>query len=132
MDAIPSNLCILVEQLEDARQFHMCAAQASNGDRHQRHCELSDGYAAMLAEIRLWKQGASQPAREAHSDSGRDDGPIKLVQASDYVTLMHHISRMHRALVASVKPAVRIRANGDAMDGVAMEGRRCAGERMRC
>ena len=130
MTVIPSNLCTLVEQLDDARQFHELAAEASDGLLSELQHERSQGYAAMLTEIGRWESRACQrdevsgPGTTNHGSghAGRDDG---------YAALMNRIARMQCAL-ASVNPLTRIRAADNATDGEARGGRRRAEERMRC
>ena len=58
---IPSNLCILIEQLEDARQFHELAAEVSDGALRETHRERSQGDEAMLSEIRCWSFVPAHP-----------------------------------------------------------------------
>ena len=130
MTTVPSNLCTLIEQLEDARQFHELAAEASDGLLSERQHAQSQGYAAMLEEVGRWESRACQRDKVSGSDAtnhGRDHaGPD-----DGYAALMNRISRMQCAL-ASVNPLIRIRAAGNTMDGEATDGRRRAGERMRC
>ncbi|HET9819799.1 MAG TPA: hypothetical protein VFP92_11610 [Rhodanobacteraceae bacterium] len=125
MDTIPANLCTLIEQLEDARRFHGCAARQSAGEARERHRARSLAYAAMVSEIRKWafrnneSDAPQSPAASANAP-GRSD------HEESYAALLERVYRMHRA-VAPVARAIRMRAAGDAMDGEARDGRRRAG-----
>lgn len=130
MDTIPANLCMLIEQLEDSRQFHQLAAEASTGTMGDSHREKSLAYAAMLSEIRVWKSranGCDEPQQPA-APLDPSDHP----HGSDsYVALLERVYRIHRAVaahgaVAPVATSIRIRAADDATDGEAMDGRRRA------
>lgn len=125
MGMIPSNLCILIEQLEDARQFHELAAEVSDGTQHKLHHDQAQGYAAMLLEIRRWKSHARQRDESPDSDADLDEVD-QTGSSDDYFALLDRVYHMHRA-VAPIARAIQIRATGAAMDGEATEGRRRAG-----
>lgn len=130
MTMVPSNRCSLVEQLEDARQFHELAAEVSDWLLREHQHERSQGYAAMLAEIRHWESCACQRDEVSGFDA-TNHGSGHADPDDGYAALMNRISRMHRAL-ASVKPPIRIRAADGTTDGQVRDGLRRAGERARC
>lgn len=94
MDARTSNLCNLVELLEDARVFHDEAARSSATGIRRRHIDKALCYASMLTETRHWEDGRQQgrfrPADAATPEPGRDSLPA----------LMDRIYRKQRALFA--------------------------------
>lgn len=131
MDAIPSNLCTLVEQLEDARQFHDGAARHAYGPYRERHSARALIYAAMLSEIRDWESRKRQAAATEDFASAGDDRCHAWLDDS-YASLLERVYRIHSA-VAPAWQAIRARAAGDATeDGSAMDGRRRARECMHC
>lgn len=128
MDAIPSNLCTLVEQLEDARQFHDGAARQSDGLYRERHSARSLAYATMLSEIRDWESRKRQPASAGDSAFGFDPAPLP--HDDSYAALLERVYRIHSS-VGPVGPTIRVCATA------AMDGRRAGaslgmGEAMRC
>lgn len=125
MDTIPANLCTLIEQLEDARQFHGCAARQSAGEPRERHRARSQAYAAMVSEIRKWERRSNESC-EPRRPVAMVDGLDPAHHDESYAALLERVYRMHRA-VAPVAQAIRIRAADDAMDGEARDGRRRAG-----
>jgi hypothetical protein len=125
MDTIPANLCTLIEQLEDARQFHGHAARQSAGERREHHRAKSQAYAAMVSEIRKWERRISASGEQQYP-AAPESGPARSDHEESYAALLERVYRMHRA-VAPVAHAIRMRATGDAMDGEARDGRRRAG-----
>lgn len=125
MGMIPSNLCILIEQLEDARQFHELAAEVSDGGQHQLHHEQAQGYAAMLSEIRRWESRASE-CDESTGSSVTWKGLGHADPVESYAALLDRVYRIHLA-VAPDKTSIRIRAAVDTTDGQARDGLRRAG-----
>jgi hypothetical protein len=130
MDAIPSNLCTLVEQLEDAREFHDGAARQSDGLSRERHSARSLAYAMMLSEIRDWESRKREAGlRQGPGTPGLD--PDLPYHDDSYAALLERVYRIHSSLVP-VGRAIRVRATTIAMDrGGAGSGVRI-GERMHC
>lgn len=128
MDVIPSNLCTLVEQLEDARQFHDGAARQSDGPYRERHSARSLAYAMMLSEIRDWESRKRQSGIRQASDIA-DPDPIFLSHDDSYAALLERVYRIHSS-VGAVGKTIHVRATS------ALDGRRAgtlyAGERMHC
>ncbi|MGH8233410.1 MAG: hypothetical protein ACREPU_04350 [Rhodanobacteraceae bacterium] len=136
MDTIPANLRTLVEQLDDSRQFHDAAAQQSSGALGERHRDKARAYAAMLSEIGEWESRNSDGGEPKHSAASSVD-PDCTNPGDGYAALLDRVYRIHRAIathsaVAPIAEIIRIRATGNAMDGEARDGRRRAGERVRC
>lgn len=128
MDAIPSNLCTLVEQLEDARQFHDGAARQSDGLHRERHSARSLAYAMMLSEIRDWesrkrRSGLRQASGTADLDS------IPLSRDDSYAALLDRVYRIHSS-VGTVGKTIRVRQTS-ALHGSGA-GTLYAEERMHC
>lgn len=128
MDAIPSNLCTLVEQLEDARQFHDGAARQSDGLYRERHSARSLAYAMMLSEIRDWESRKRQPGTRQASDIADLDS-VLLSRDDSYAALLERVYRIHSSAGTAGK-TIHVRATS------ALDGRRAgtlyAGERMHC
>ncbi|MGH8191606.1 MAG: hypothetical protein ACREP2_09185 [Rhodanobacteraceae bacterium] len=137
MDAIPANLCTLVEQLEEARRFHEAAARQALGDRGDLHRERSVAYAAMLAEIGAWQSRHGARAAEDASTENRYPGEVAGSHAEcphveeSYPALLERVYRIHSSLVPAGQ-SIRAHATGDATDGAARDGPRRAGQRMHC
>jgi hypothetical protein len=108
MDAIPSNLCILVEQLEDAREFHDGAARQSEGPYRERHCARSLAYAMMLSEIRAWESRKRQPGNRQAFGIAALDRP-SLPPDDSYAALLERVYSIHSS-VAPVGQAIGFRA----------------------
>lgn len=120
MGAIPSNLWVLVEQLEDSRRFHETAARQSGGPCAAGHRAKSWTYAAMLAEIRAWGARAREHDGLArHASAG--DGPDSFECRDSYAALLERIYRLHEAAPA-FRPSIRICAADSAREGRAREG----------
>lgn len=112
MDAIPSNLCTLVEQLEDARQFHDGAARLSDGPYRERHSARSLAYAMMLSEIRDWESRKRQSSHRQDSGiAGIDPDPPS--HDDSYAALLERVYRIH----SSVAPVARTISVGAAIGG---------------
>lgn len=125
MDAIPSNLCTLVEQLEDARQFHDGAARQSDGVYHEQHCARSLAYARMLSEIREWE------SRVRLSEGRRctDLDPSPPLHDDSYAALLERVYLIH----SSVRPVGRtMQIPAGALLDVPVATGRCVGEPMHC
>jgi hypothetical protein len=130
MDAIPSNLCTLVEQLEDAREFHDGAARQSDGLSRERHSARSVAYAMMLSEIRDWESRKREPGiRQGPGIPGRD--PDLPSHDDSYAALLERVYRIHSSL-APVGRAIRVRTATIAMDGRGTGFSLGTGERMHC
>jgi len=128
MDAIPSNLCTLVEQLEDARQFHDGAARQSDGLYRERHSARSHAYSMMLSEIREWE------SRKLRSDTRQasritDLDSILLSHDDSYAALLERVYRIHSS-VGTVGKTIHVHATS-ALDGRGT-GMLYAGECMHC
>lgn len=111
MSNVPSNLCTLVEQLEDSRRFHDDEAQNSIGARRAYHHEKSQSYAAMLTEIRQWEALAAR-CDDVPDFIEASNSPGHTHAGDSYAALLNRIVRMHRALTAA-KPSA-----GEAMDSL--------------
>ena len=127
MDAIPSNLCTLVEQLEDARQFHDGAAQ-SDGPYRERHSARSHAYSMMLSEIRDW-ESRKRRSRTRQVPGVADLDPILLSHDDSYAALLERVYRIHSS-VGAVGKTVHVHATS-ALDGRSA-GTLYAGEFMHC
>lgn len=129
MDAIPSNLCILVEQLEDAREFHDGAARQSDGLFRERHSARSLAYAMMLSEIRAWESCKREPGiRQGRGIPRLDPDPPS--RDDSYAALLERVYRIHSSL-APVGQAIRV-ATATVMDGRGAGSSLRMGERMHC
>ena len=128
MDAIPSNLCTLVEQLEDARQFHDGAARQSDGLYRERHSARSLAYAMMLSEIRDWELRKRQSGARQASDTAELDS-LLLSRGDSYAALLERVYRIHSS-VGTVGKTIHVRTT-PVMDGRSA-GTLYAGERMHC
>lgn len=126
-DTTSTGLRSLVEQLEDARQFHKVSAQHSTGDQREHHAARSLAYVGMLLEIRRWELRHIPSAKPWYGDTldeadgGNGDG---------YAALMERIYRIHSAgppLRNVITTQATTSATGDPGDGVAMDGRQRAG-----
>jgi hypothetical protein len=128
MEVIPSNLCTLVEQLEDARQFHEGAARLSAGFQRECHSERSRAYATMLSEIRDWE---SRKRRHSHGQDfhAASDAPGGLLADDSYAALLERVYRIHSS-AAPHRQAIGIGAG--AMGNMAAHGRPGEGEPMHC
>lgn len=118
MNMIPPNLCILIEQLEDARQFHDSAAAQSVRNLHTCHRSKAKAYAAMLAEIRAWE---SRNRVSAHDDGALHDDPRRFEPADTYAAMLERVFRMFEAATSSVRDS-RICPADDAAEGKAKGG----------
>jgi hypothetical protein len=131
MDAIPSNLCNLVEQLEDARQFHHDATRQAAGERCEQHREKSQAYAVMIAEIRGWEFRHRRDGDARHPGETGDRPDHDSRDNDGYAALLERVCRLHSA-VAFVAQSVRLRATGGAMAGpgtaTGAQGCQCAAE----
>lgn len=129
MDAIPSNLCTLVEQLEDARQFHDGAARQSDGPYRERHSARSLAYAMMLSEIRDWESRTRRSDHRLGSGVASLD-PIPPSHDDSYAALLERVYRIH----SSVGPVGHAFPAGAATAADARGAGSCtrAGERMHC
>lgn len=130
MEVIPSNLCTLVEQLEDARQFHAGAARQSDGFRRECHRERSRAYATMLSEIRAW-ESRKRRFSATHGSGASCDDPGVMYPDDTYAALLDRVYRIHSS-AAPAGQTTHARTTGVTTDGLARDGRRCAGERMHC
>jgi hypothetical protein len=128
MDAIPSNLCTLVEQLEDARQFHDGAARQSDGLYRERHSARSLAYAMMLSEIRDWESRKRQSGARQVPDIP-DLDCFLLSHDDSYAALLERVYRIHSS-VGTVGKTIHVHATS-APDGRGA-GTLYAGERMHC
>lgn len=129
MDAIPSNLCTLVEQLEDAREFHDGAARQSNGLFRERHSARSLAYAMMLSEIRDWESRKRRPGdRQGYGIPGLD--PVPPSHDDSYAALLERVYRIHSS-VGPVGETIRVRP-ATVMNARGTGSGRCTGERVHC
>lgn len=131
MSAIPSNLCILTEQLEDDCQFHDVAAQQETGERRERHRDRSLAYAAMLSQITKWELRNDPPDESLDSDAVAGGLGHDTCHTDGYAALLERICCIHRAAIPA-RQTIRIRAANDATDGTARDDRRHAGELVHC
>ncbi|MGH8216262.1 MAG: hypothetical protein ACREPZ_11295 [Rhodanobacteraceae bacterium] len=130
MDAIPSNLCTLVEQLEDARQFHDGAARRSASFQRDCHSERSRAYATMLSEIRDWESRRRQSVLKPRDFLDTGDSGRALLDDS-YAALLERVYRIHSS-VAPTRRTIGASAAGAVIGGSAVDGRWHAGESMAC
>jgi hypothetical protein len=129
MEVIPSNLCTLVEQLEDARQFHEGAARRSGGFKRECHSERSRAYASMLSEISNWESRKRRCGTPQDVDA--DDLSGEVLADDSYAALLERVYRIHSS-VSPHRQAVGIGASSVAVGNAAPHGRRREGEPMRC
>lgn len=130
MEVIPSNLCTLVEQLEDARRFHAGAARQSDGFRRERHRERSRAYATMLSEIKAW-ESRKRRFSGIQSFGASCDDPGVAYPDDTYAALLDRVYRIHSS-GAPARQTTHTRTTGATTDGLARDGHRCAGEHMHC
>jgi hypothetical protein len=130
VEVIPSNLCTLVEQLEDARQFHEGAALRSAGFQRECHSERSRAYATMLSEIRDWESRKRRPSNGPDFHAAVD-APGDILTDDSYAALLERVYRIHSS-VASHRRAIGLTAGAVAMGNMAAHGRPREGEPMHC
>lgn len=120
MDTIPSNLGTLTEELEDASQFHASAALHSAGGSRERHRELAQVYARMLAEVRRWESD------RRGTDAPELDDPRASRRSESYAAMLDRVYRIHAAAVPT-RRSIRIRAADAGAEGNARDGRGAQG-----
>jgi hypothetical protein len=130
MEEIPSNLCTLVEQLEDARQFHEGAARRSAGFQRECHSERSRAYATMLSEIRDWESRKRRPSDRQGSHAAVD-APGDILTDDSYAALLERVYRIHSS-VALHWHAIGIGGGRVAMGSMAAHARPREGEPVHC
>ena len=130
MEVIPSNLCTLVEQLVDARQFDEGAARQSAGFQRECHGERSRAYAWMLSEIRDWEFRTRRP-REAQGFRATGDAPDTVLTDDSYAALLERVYRIHSS-VAPSRQAIGMRASEGVMSTTTARSRWPEGEPMHC
>ncbi len=133
MNMIPAHLCILIEQFENSRQFHVSAAVQSARDRRARdrcasHRHKAEAYAAMLDEIRAWE---SRNRMSGHNDDALQ-GDLQHLDISDtYAAMLERAFRKYEAVAfPACDPGIRTAddaTEGRAKGGPGLQGRGLVG-----